>query len=287
MKDQRLYFASAAVLAIACGTATIEGGEAPAPADDLAQTEQGLELKVREHFGPDARVGQVFGRGDQVLLGVALEPAAEESDVPVPLAVARFDRTSSALTVVSATAEYREARLLGPALALVNAEGELKLRDGEGAERVLATRVKGEVSQAPNGGLLFTADADEGKEGDTAVMIAAPDGALKMVADAEGADDRGSVSPDGQTVVFVSGRTGVASLFRTTVDGAEPVQLTNAGLEPGRDDDSAPVGFVPPPMGADALVWVSADAVRFDAGGGEYWRVDVRTGVATREGGAQ
>ena len=40
-----------------------------------------------------------------------------------------------------------------------------------------------------------------------------------------------SISPDGKTVVFVSGRTSVASFFVTTVDGAEPRQLTNIGLE--------------------------------------------------------
>jgi TolB protein len=287
MNRQRFIFAGAAAFAVACGTAAVE---VQGPAGDLAQIEHGLELKVRELFGAEARVGRLFGRE---LVGVALEAAPEDSDVPVPLALARIQ--GAELEVISQTAEFKEALQLGGALALVNAEGALTLRLPGAVERTLATGVKGELSAAPNGGLLFTADDVNQGSGETAVLVAASDGALAVLADAEGIDDRGSVSPDGATVVFVSGRTGVASLFRTTLAGVAPVQLTNLGLElqsaPVNEEESAedlaPVGFVPPPVAADALSWVSADVVRYDAGGGEFWWVDLRTGVATREGGAQ
>jgi hypothetical protein len=296
MKRQRFIFAGAAVLAAACGTAAVEvqtTGE-----EDLAQTEQGLELKVQELFGPDARVGRLFGRGAEVLVGVALEGRVEDADVPEPLALASLSMKTGALTMVEQAPGFKEALRVGESLALVTTEGELKVRAVDGAERLLASGVKGEISSAPNGGLLFTADTDGEGTGDTRVVLAAADGALNVLADAEGVDDRGSLSPDGVTVVFVSGRTGMASLFRTTIHGGAPVQLTNIGLtrpelpelsgdEVDVAEDAAPAGFVPPPVSSDVVTWLSADVVRFDAGGGEFWKVDVRSGVATREGGAQ
>jgi hypothetical protein len=296
MKRQRFIFAGAAVLAAACGTAAVEvqtTGE-----EDLAQTEQGLELKVKELFGQDARVGRLFGRGAEVLVGVALEERVEDSDVPAALALARFTRKTGELTVVEQAPDFKEAQRVGESLALLTTAGELKLRAVDGAERLVASGVKGEISSAPNGALLFTADKEGEGAGDTRVVLAAADGAINVLADAEGVDDRGSVSPDGVTVVFVSGRTGIASLFRTTIHGGAAVQLTNVGIalpevaelagdEVDVAEDAAPVGFVPPPVSADVVTWLSADVVRFDAGGGEFWKVDVRSGVATREGGAQ
>jgi TolB protein len=292
MKPNRFTWPAAALLAAACSTSSVK---TDAPAEDLAQSEQGLELKVKELFGQDARVGRVFGTGSRLLVGVALEPQVEESDVPVPLAVARLEKAE--LTVVAEDALYKEARLIGDSVALVTTDGALSLRGTDGVERVLAEGVKGELSAAPNGGLLFTAD-DETGAGDTAVVLADRAGELHVLADSlEAADDRSSVSPDGQTVVFVSGRTGIASLFRTSLEGGDAVQLTNVGLvrpdapeligdDVESSNDEAPASFVPPPVSAEALSWLSADTLRYDAGGGELWTVNVRTGVATREGGA-
>ncbi len=59
--------------------------------------------------------------------------------------------------------------------------------------------------------------------------------------------------------------------------------LTTA-IVAGLEREGAPEGFEPPPLSADRVEWVSADVVRYDAGDGELWEVDVRTGVATREG---
>ena len=110
---------------------------------------------------------------------------------------------------------------------------------------------------------------------------------MALLADGDGVDDRPAISPDGQTVVFVSGRTGIASLWRTSVDGAEPVQITNAHIEAGVERQGDPEGFIPPPMRSDRLEWVSQDVVRYDAGDGEYWEVNVRTGEGHLAGGAR
>jgi hypothetical protein len=82
-------------------------------------------------------------------------------------------------------------------------------------------------------------------------------------------------------VVFVSGRTSVASFFRTTVDGAEPVQLTNKGLSAWLLSQGEPSDFVPPPVSNYAMEWVDENTLRYNAGGGEFWKLDVRTGEAS------
>jgi TolB protein len=277
--------ATAALLSAGCGTATatLDGASEP---DRLGQVHHELGARIEEKFGKGARLQRMFGFGDSALLGIALEEKVEESDVRQPLALAQYQAASGTLTVIAQQAEFREALVLPASTALLTASGELKLRAQDGAERTVASHVKGDLVQAPAGVLLFTAEHELGGEGETAVMLAGADGTQHTLADGEGVDDRASVSSDGVTVVFVSGRSGIASLWRTTLEGAAPVQLTNAAITAGVEREGEPEGFVPPPVSADRLEWVSADVVRYDAGDGELWEVNVRTGAATREGGA-
>jgi hypothetical protein len=271
-----------ALLGLGCGTATL-GVESRPEAEQLGSVQHQLEQRLKEKFGEEARLQRVFGLGEEVVLGVALDEAVAETDLRSPLALAGYRHGSDALTVISTNAEYKEARLLSDSTALVTAAGELKVRAADGSERTLATDVKGEVVPAPAGALLFTT---VGGVGNSAVMLTDASGALHVIADSDGVDDRPSISDDGVTVVFVSGRTGIASLWRTTLDGAPAVQLTNKDIVAGIERDGPPEGFVPPPVMADRLEWVSTDVVRYDAGDGEFWRVDVRTGAASREGAA-
>jgi len=277
----RLTPCLAAAALISCGEASLDS---TTPGGELASAQAGLTVRLKEKLGPAARLEQIFGRGDEVLLGVALEDSVEESDVRAPLALASWKKSTDSLDVVDAQPAYLEAAKIGGALATVSADGALKVGD-----RMISTSVKGELLAAPNGALLFTQEAVLADPGESAVVLAAADGSATMVADGEGVDDRPAVSPDGTTVVFVSGRSGIASLWRTTVSGEAPVQLTNAGIEPGleREGEAEPEGFVPPPVTADAVVWMNADEVRYDAGGGELWKVNVRTGAATRLEGGQ
>lgn len=282
---RRGFIAAAALFGAGCGTATatLEGASEP---ERLGQVHHELGVRIEEKFGKGARLQRVFGLGDSALLGVALEAKVEESDVRQPLAVAQYQEANGTLTVIAQQAEFKEALLLTQSTALLTSAGELKLRAQDGAERRLASHVKGDLVQAPAGGLLFTAENELAGEGETAVVLADATGRQTTLADGEGVDDRASVSSDGVTVVFVSGRSGIASLWRTTVDGAPAVQLTNAAIAAGVERDGAPEGFVPPPVSADRLEWLSKDVVRYDAGDGELWEVNVRTGAATRAGGA-
>jgi hypothetical protein len=275
-----------ALLGAGCGTTEAEPPSARSEVSLLGELQSRLSERLELKFGQGARVQQVFGRGPEVLLGVTLEAPVADSDVRRRVALATFRRDTDSLELVAERAEYKEARQLRAGLALVTADGELRLRGADGREQTLATDVKGEVSDAPGQRLVATLEGGSRPKGDSAIFVADASGQLTVLADAEGVDDRPSVSPDEKTVVFVSGRTGVASLWLTTLDGAEPVQLTNRGLESGVAREGPPEGFVPPPVMADGLEWVSKDVVRYDAGDGELWTVNVRTGEARREGGA-
>lgn len=61
---------------------------------------------------------------------------------------------------------------------------------------------------------------------------------------AQGNPDRVAMDPTGEVVAYVSGATGLASVYIVPFQGGESVQLTNVDLRPGA---GRPPGFVPPP----------------------------------------
>jgi hypothetical protein len=286
MKRQWRYVVLLGLLGCGNTVAQVSGGSSEE--EELASTVQLLGTRVKEAFGPDAQIRSALGQGSRVVLAVSSEPLPDSSDALPAVALAIFDRTTGALVVLDKEPRYREAALLGDSAAVLLADGELRLRAADGSERVLTQNVRGDLTPSQDGSLLaLTLLGAGGNESDTAVAITGLSGELEVVADGDGVDDRPALSPDGRTLVFASGRTGIASLYRTSIGGEAPVQLTNQGIEPGLDRDQGPEGFVPPPVSAARLGWLSPDVIRYDAGGGEYWRVDVRTGVASREGGAR
>ncbi len=257
--------------------------------EELARTEQLLGARLQQTFGSEARLQRVFENRGAMMLGVAVEATPSDSDAIAPMAVARYDAANDRLEVLAKEALFREARSLPTGeVAFVSQTGELKVADVTGGERVLAQNVRGDLLPIDETGrLALTLRGETEEDGETAVALVQPEGVVTVIADAEGVDDRPAVSPDGKTLVFVSGRSGIASLWRTSVDGEAPVQLTNAHIEPGVERDGDPEGFIPPPMRADRLEWVSADVIRYDAGDGELWEVNVRTGAGQKAGGAR
>ncbi len=75
--------------------------------------------------------------------------------------------------------------------------------------------------------------------------------------------------PDGR-VVFVSGRTGVASLWLW--EAGEQRQLTNVGAVPGVLSGRVPVPESP--------MRFENESVRYEDGSGQHWRVALKTGAA-------
>jgi len=152
---------------------------------------------------------------------------------------------------------------------------------------VLAQKVGGDLFPTAKGDALVATMAGNGEGHETSVAIIDMNGRVKVLADGPGIDATPSISPDGKTVVFVSGRTSVASFFVTTVDGAAPKQLTNIGMESHMLFGGAPEGFVPPPVSSHHMEWVSDDVLRYNAGGGEFWKINVRTGQAAPDLGGE
>ncbi|MFY0526999.1 TolB family protein [Archangium gephyra] len=260
---------------------------------DLRRVEKARERivpAVAKEFGPKARFVHLFGQGRNMMAGVIAEipeNAPATDDVPL-LAIVQYDEPTGAVSVVAREFKYREARAVGRNVALLDGQGNLRLREPNGRERVLAQKVGGDLFPTAKGDALVATMAGSNDEGhETSVAIIDMNGRVKVLADGPGIDATPSISPDGKTVVFVSGRTSVASFFVTTVDGAEPKQLTNIGMESHMLFGGAPAGFVPPPVSSHHMEWVSDDVLRYNAGGGEFWKIDVRTGKAAPDLGGE
>lgn len=71
------------------------------------------------------------------------------------------------------------------------------------------------------------------------------------------------MSPDGQSLAFVSGRTGVASIWVIDLITGATSQLTNVGLKPGAGLGPS---YVPPPVRPGSTLWTDAGQLIWDAG---------------------
>jgi hypothetical protein len=82
----------------------------------------------------------------------------------------------------------------------------------------------------------------------------------------EGAPDRVAISADGAWVAWVSGATGIASVWAMPFAGGPATQLTNRDLV--RVIGEEPVGFVPPPH--TAPLQIEGDSVRWTSPAGAH-----------------
>ncbi|HZH76922.1 MAG TPA: hypothetical protein VEY88_12890 [Archangium sp.] len=286
---RKLFLSMAALTLVATTSASAaERRMNPSDARRISKARERIVPTVAKEFGPKARFIHLYGQGRTMMAGVVAEipeNAPATDDVPL-LAIVQYDEPTGAVRVVAREFKYREARALGPHVALLDGEGNLRLREPSGRERQLAQRVGGDLFPTAKGdALVATLMGNEGHE--TAVGLIDLNGRVKVLADGPGVDATPSISPDGKTVVFVSARTSVASFFVTSVEGEEPRQLTNIGLENYMLFGGPPAGFVPPPVSSHHMEWESNDVLRYNAGGGEFWKINVRTGQAAPDLGGE
>ncbi|WP_233587329.1 hypothetical protein [Corallococcus sp. CA049B] len=262
----------------------------PADLRRVTKARESLVPAVAKEFGPKARFIHLFGQGQGMLAGVVAEIPAEPlgtDELPL-LAIVRYDESTGAVRVVARDFKYREARSVGTDVALLEGDGTLRMRDAHGQDRLLARGVGGDLFPTAKGdALVATLLMNSEGPHETAVGLIDLQGRVKVLADGPGVDATPSISPDGRTVVFVSGRTSVASFYVTNVEGAPARQLTNVGLENWMLFGGPPKEFVPPPVSTHHMEWLNEDVLRYNAGGGAFWKLNVRTGHAAPDVGGE
>ncbi|MCY1040733.1 hypothetical protein OV208_05305 [Corallococcus sp. bb12-1] len=286
----RKQFLTLTVLTLAATSALAADRLNPADLRRVTKARESLVPAVAKEFGPKARFIHLFGQGRGMLAGVVAEIPTEPlgtDELPL-LAIVRYDEATGAVRVVDREFKYREARSVGTDVALLEGDGTLRMRDANGQDRVLARGVGGDLFPTAKGDALVATllMSSEGPH-ETAVGIIDLQGRVKVLADGPGVDATPSISPDGRTVVFVSGRTSVASFYVTNVEGAAARQLTNVGLENWMLFGGPPKEFVPPPVSTHHMEWLNEDVLRYNAGGGAFWKLNVRTGHAAPDVGGE
>lgn len=113
---------------------------------------------------------------------------------------------------------------------------------------------------AGDGILWVPADPGDGAGGIYAVTVQG--GQARVEARQRGGrPDQLALSPDGGTLVFVAGTTGITSLWALPTGGGGPRQLSNQGLSRPTVPGQPPQRFLPPPAGTplrfegDRLRW--------------------------------
>ncbi|QAT88074.1 Protein TolB [Corallococcus coralloides] len=286
----RKQFLTLTVMTLAATSALAADRLNPADLRRVTKARESLVPAVAKAFGPKARFIHLFGQGQGMLAGVVAEIPAEPlgtDELPL-LAIVRYDESTGAVRVVARDFKYREARSVGTDVALLEGDGTLRMRDAHGQDRLLARGVGGDLFPTAKGdALVATLLMNSEGPHETAVGLIDLQGRVKVLADGPGVDATPSISPDGRTVVFVSGRTSVASFYVTNVEGAPARQLTNVGLENWMLFGGPPKEFVPPPVSTHHMEWLNEDVLRYNAGGGAFWKLNVRTGHAAPEVGGE
>lgn len=87
--------------------------------------------------------------------------------------------------------------------------------------------------------------ADRGVEDGGIHAVTVVDGQVRVTTLVRGGrPDRLVLAPDGATLLYVAGHTGLTSVWAVPIAGGQPRQITNVGLE--KPVGRAPEGFVPP-----------------------------------------
>lgn len=158
----------------------------------------------------------------------------------------------------------------GDALLAVE-DGELKLHRG-GATRTLLQRAAPDFAVDPSGKWVAAVVRRSELALDTdLVLMPALGGPQRAIAAFPGSSEsRPIFTPDDRAVIFVSGKSSLASLYRVELASGALTQLTNVG--------ATRVGpeFVPPPPDAASMHFEGEVLVY--AASGKTWRIDARGG---------
>lgn len=223
------------------------------------------QLRGRLPAGPLQILARAEGR---VLVGVP-RPATEhpETDARPPSSIAVWDAERDDVRVLADAA--LDAAFHPRGWLIVRPDGALLRQPDERRAPVetLLTGVIPGLAVLEDGAVVATrrAHSPSGEPtdapDDTDLWLLSPDGEARVLVSGDGPDEQPFVLP-GKRVGFVSGRTGVASLWTVDLETGQLLQLTNRGQRPGRLDER----FVPPPQGDIEVV---GDTLRYRARPGQ------------------
>jgi hypothetical protein len=195
---------------------------------------------------------ELAGVEDFRLVGVAPRPRAETGHAPRYELLLESARTGEerALGIEAIDAAIdRETQTL----AWIDPMGTLytaPLSEAPNQRREVASEVI--LGLAADGGRLAFAIRVNGPETSPFVYDLRTE-ALSALDGGEGPDEIVGFSPDCDSVLLLSGRTGLASLFDASVEGRTAMQLTNVGLSPGPNLD--PTAVIPSPSNLRDVSW--------------------------------
>ncbi|HUQ04320.1 MAG TPA: hypothetical protein VM261_17595 [Kofleriaceae bacterium] len=211
--------------------------------------------------------------GDVALL---CAPAAAATDAETPACDAAWVGAAGALTPWGRRDLLAAARLDGDRTVSLTRDRDLVLAVPGGEERVLARHVADPRVAPDRRAVVFTElRGDDISPATTGRLVVLDlDRGTRRVVTEHPMDSSPFLRPGTDDVLFVSARTGVASLWLAR-DGARPRQLTNVGLR------TVDASFVPVP--GRELAWLDGRTAVFTAtydGVSTLWALDVERGHA-------
>lgn len=169
-------------------------------------------------------------------------------------------------TFMDGTSIYRIVTSKTGALAVVTATSELHIKAPNGTLTRLQTKTGHQPQFSPSGTHLVYVH-QQSMSNHTLLWHEVSTG-KQIALVSRGPMNDPVVSPDGTSVIYTSSITGIASLWKTDLQGNHK-QLTNIGIQPGQG--RPPIGFLPTPAGRHPTLWAGEWLV-FDAGGA-LWAV--------------
>lgn len=257
---------SSAILFIALLAAlhpvVVEAGAAPADRAAKLETIAGEGARVVAHFGL---------RDGRELLGVQRRaPSALSPSTAQLILVERSgDELRPIAQEVAHAAWAPDGTILYLQRGVTTREGLLLEANGE--ERRTLLRDLADFAVSPKGELAVVRRLPEYR---FSIALHARDGRLVRTLLIEDAPlSTPFFTPDGRTLLYVSGRTGLLSLFALPTEGGEPRQLTNVSVRRIGPD------YLSPPLTRSSVKFLDAARLRYEVRGGTV-EVDVAAGKA-------
>lgn len=244
------------------------------------------ELSTMKALVQSSQAQRIFDTNETtILIGKNAEYGPPESDKQATYELWMLDIQTKTETRIKTQERVIEASLspVGGRIACITESYTLWVTDssGEHAIKLYEGVVSGGAWSPDGSKLAFAAEnpLDKIPNPDIFVAETKQNSVLTQLTTHISDDDIPAWSPDGRQILFVSGRTGIASLWIIQVDGSNLRQVTNKGIHGGQG--TPPEGFIPVPVFDKAIVWPDQGKIYFHSGD-ELWMLQGDQTTSTR-----